>query len=63
MSSLHYQALSGRRKSQRSSPFVSAIALMAIAALPALVQSVRTDDGVTTMRAAKQAVADRVLGS
>ena len=63
MSSLHYQALSGRRKRQRSSPFASVIALMAIAALLALVQSVRHDDGVATMRAAKQAVVDRVLGS
>jgi hypothetical protein len=44
MSSLHFQALSGRRKRcRRSSPFVSAFALVAVAALLALLQSVRAD--------------------
>jgi hypothetical protein len=43
MSALHYQALSGRRKRRtRSSPLVSAFALVAVAALLALVQSVGT---------------------
>ncbi len=47
MSSLHYQALSGRRKrGTRSSPFVSALALVAVAALLALVQSVGSGDFV-----------------
>jgi hypothetical protein len=45
MSTLHYQALSGRRKrGTRSSPFVSAFALVAVAALLALVQSVGGGD-------------------
>ena len=44
MSSLHYQALSGRTRRRRSSPLVSAAALMAIAALLALVQSVRAEE-------------------
>ncbi len=44
MSSLHYQALSGRtRRRKRSSPLASIAALMAIAALLALVQSVRAE--------------------
>ncbi len=52
MSSLHYQALSGRtRQRRRSSPFVSIAAVMAIAALLALVQSVRPDQPHMVYRA------------
>jgi hypothetical protein len=64
MSSLHYQALSGRRKrGKRSSPFVSAFALVAVAALLALLQSLRADDGIALTRAAQPPVARTILGS
>ena len=58
MSSLQYQALSGRRKRcKRSSPFASAGALMAVAALLTLVQSMRADGiAVSQAQPAYQAV-------
>ncbi len=58
MSSLQYQALSGRtRRRSRSSPFVSIAALMAVAALMALMQSVRTDRVAARPAAAQLQVA------
>jgi hypothetical protein len=64
MSSLQYQALSGRRRRcRRSSPFVSALSLMAVAAPLALVQSAHAEkpaissDGVWQVDIVHQAVA------